>query len=149
MMLLVSSCGRPKVGAQEKSAIAFEIEYSKDLDAWLVKSTQLEIANPAYMDGRVTFTYRNTVDALFTKEPLRHGLIIWVKVTTFTGDNIEVDTIEQPLVPGEVSLPCSGKIVSVLTDAKGQKIARVKLEHLCKHSIELYTEYLKKLNENR
>jgi hypothetical protein len=88
------------------------------------KSSQLELSNFSF-DGRtVVFNYKNL------KDDEVGGWVFGVIVKTYTKAGVEVDTVEKTLYPGEVRVPCTGKIISIPTDTKQQKIARVSVEHM-------------------
>jgi len=103
------------------------------------KSSQLELSNLSF-DGRtVVFNYKNLNDDKVG------GWVFGVIVKTYTKAGVEVDTVEKTLYPGEVSVPCSGKIISIPTDTKQQKIARVSVEHVGAFSQSRFSDSLDRL----
>lgn len=100
------------------------------------KSQNLELSDTSFDGQSVVFKYRNM------KDDAVGGWMFEVVVRTYTKEGTEVDTIKHTLYPGEVKIPCTGKIISIPTDTKNQKIARVEIEHIGKFSQSQFSENL-------
>jgi len=88
------------------------------------RSESLAISSPSFDGTTVVFTYKNTEDDGVG------GYVFGVIVRTYNADGVEVDKVEKTLYPGDITLPCTGKIISVPTSTKQQDIARVEIEHV-------------------
>jgi hypothetical protein len=114
-------------GNRGSGKASIEVEYTSGSGAVagaFDKSAELELTDVSF-DGRtVVFNYKNLNDDKVG------GWTFGVIVTTYTKDGVEVDTVEKMLYPGEVYVPCTGKIITIPTDTKQQGIARVTIEHV-------------------
>jgi len=125
-LLVVLAKGHLRLPGVGQSA-TIDVEYTSGhgaVSGAFDKSSKLELSDLSF-DGRtVVFNYKNLHDDKVG------GWTFDVIVTTYTKDGTEVDTVDKSLYPGEVYVPCSGKIISIPTDPKHQSIARVTIEHV-------------------
>jgi hypothetical protein len=123
-----SGCGKsdPRTEKAEKKPASVEVKYTTGSakPGAFDKSDELELSGASFDGSTVVFTYKNlNNDAV-------GGWVFGVIARTFNDAGAEVDKVEKVLYPGEVSLPCNAKIISIPTDTKQQTISRVEVEHI-------------------
>ena len=134
-MIVLAGCGK----SQMKATIDVKYTSGNGAKAGAIdKSSNLELSNPSFDGTTTVFTYKNLHDDKVG------GWVFGIVVRTFNQAGIEVDRVEKTLYPGDVSsLPCTGKIVSVLTSQKQQNISRVEIEHVGSFSQKRFDDTLK------
>jgi len=132
--ILLDGCGNKptKINVEYKSGYGVVSSAFRESDS-------LSISEPSFSGSELKFIYRN-----MNKDKIG-SYVFGIIIKAYNEKGIEVDLVDKVLYPGEVQLPCSGKIISVPILSKQEYIARIKITHVGGISRERSNRTLKEL----